>query len=161
MTWMYIRYLVCAICCSMDINLVICDEFWRSKAYHKIISFPRGNLSLCIILKQISTFGKLQTSHNIAKLENDFSILEKYAKVQHAWVLWCSAHVLFALFVFVCYSCIQHILCCVVLSFFVSYTICFQFLYIVHFDCPFCILYITFINIYLNYFFYLRYIHAL
>ena len=44
------------------------------------------------------------------------------------------AHVLFTLFVFVCYSGVQHMLCCVfVLFFFVLCTLCCQFLWIVHF----------------------------
>ena len=48
-------------------------------------------------------------------------------------------HVLFTLFVFVC--CVQHILCFVfVLFFFDLCALCCQFLWIVHFDCPFYIL---------------------
>jgi hypothetical protein len=47
------------------------------------------------------------------------------------------AHVLFMLFVFVCHSGVQHILCCVFVMFFlVLCTLCCQFLWIVHFWLP-------------------------
>jgi hypothetical protein len=47
------------------------------------------------------------------------------------------AHVLFTLFVFIAYSGVQHILCCVfVLFFFVLCTLCCQFLWIVYFWLP-------------------------
>jgi hypothetical protein len=51
-------------------------------------------------------------------------------------------HVLFMLFVFVCVKWYPtHIVLCFCLFFFVLCTLCYKFLCIVHFDCPFGILY--------------------
>jgi hypothetical protein len=69
---LFIRYLACATCCFMGINLVISDEFWRSKAYHKIINFPRGNLSCVLDRNKYLLLGN-------CKLH--------ICKVQHEWML--------------------------------------------------------------------------
>ena len=66
---LFIRYLACATCCFMGINLVISDEFWRSKAYHKIINFPRGNLSCVLDRNKYLLLGNYKLHICRAKLE--------------------------------------------------------------------------------------------
>jgi hypothetical protein len=53
----------------MGINLVISDEFWRSKAYHKIINFPRGNLSCVLDRNKYLLLGNCKLHICRAKLE--------------------------------------------------------------------------------------------